>query len=170
MRTLAPILLLLVVSGCSKRSEEVVELRHYPMDTTEGLIAQAGTVVDNEISSDGNGSLKITVEEPTTIPLYETGDIDIEDARLIYQAKMRTEDLEGTAYLEMLCQFRGAGEYFSRDLSSPLSGTNDWSTEQTPFLLKKGQNPDNVKINLVVNGKGTVWIDDIHLFKGPLKP
>ena len=25
-----------------------------------------------------------------------------------------------------------------------------------PFL-KKGENPDNVKLNLVINGTGTVW-------------
>lgn len=37
-----------------------------------------------------------------------------------------------------------------------------------PFFLQKGENPDNVKLNLVIEGKGTVWIDDIHLYKGPL--
>jgi hypothetical protein len=40
--------------------------------------------------------------------------------------------------------------------------------QETPFFLKKGENPDNVKINLVVNGKGSVWIDDIRLVKAPL--
>jgi hypothetical protein len=69
----------------------------------------------------------------------------------------------------MWCQFTGKGEFFSRDLSSPISGTTDWSTEETPFFLKKGENPDNVKINLVIEGRGTVWIDDVHLFKGPLQ-
>ncbi|MCH7556135.1 MAG: hypothetical protein IIB56_01620 [Planctomycetes bacterium] len=51
---------------------------------------------------------------------------------------------------------------------NPLTGTTDWTTEKIPFLLKKGQNPDNVKLNLVIDGKGTVWIDDIRLLKGPL--
>jgi hypothetical protein len=31
-----------------------------------------------------------------------------------------------------------------------------------------GENPDNVKLNFVVNGTGTIWIDDIRLLKGPL--
>lgn len=44
-----------------------------------------------------------------------------------------------------------------------------WTTVETPFFLQKGQNPDNIKLNLVVNGKGTVWIDDIKLIKGPLQ-
>jgi hypothetical protein len=41
--------------------------------------------------------------------------------------------------------------------------------EETPFFLKKGENPDNVKLNLVINGKGTAWIDDIRVLKGPLQ-
>jgi hypothetical protein len=44
----------------------------------------------------------------------------------------------------------------------------DWVTQETPFFLKPGENPDNVKLNLVIEGKGTVWIDDISLVKGPL--
>ena len=39
---------------------------------------------------------------------------------------------------------------------------------QTPFLLQPGQKPGKVTLNLVVNGKGTVWIDDVVLSKEPL--
>jgi len=159
----------ILVSGCSKPSSTVIELKHYPVESMDGIISKANVAIDDQITSDGDGSLRITVNQPTTIRLYETGDIDIENARLTYQAKLRTESVEGKVYLEMWCQFTGKGEYFSRDLYSPLSGTVDWSTEETPFFLKKGENPDNVKLNLVVDGKGTVWIDDIHLFKGPLQ-
>jgi len=38
---------------------------------------------------------------------------------------------------------------------------------ETPFFFKKGENPDNIKLNLIIKGKGTVWIDDIRLLKGP---
>jgi len=152
------------LSGCSKPSGPAVDLKHYPVESTDGLITQSGVILDREVTSDGNGSFRITATESTTVRLYETGDIDAEDARLTYRAKVRAEGLDGSAYLEMWCQFTGRGEYFSRDLNSPLTGTMDWSTEETPFFLKKGENPDNVKLNLVINGKGTVWIDDIHLF------
>lgn len=54
----------------------------------------------------------------------------LENARLIYQAKLRTKDLEEQAYLEMLCSFPDKGEFFSRGLASPLSGTTDWTTQQ----------------------------------------
>jgi hypothetical protein len=163
------LLVVIFVSGCSKPSNTVIELKHYPIENIKDLITRNDVAIDKEITSDGNGSLRITANQPTTIRLYETGDIDVENARLTYQAKIRTSDLQGKAYLEMWCQFMGRGEYFSRDLSSPLSGTTDWSTEEIPFFLNKGENPDNVKINLVIDGRGTVWIDDVHLFKGPLE-
>ena len=93
----------------------------------------------------------------------------MENARLIYSAELRTRDLEGKAYLEMWCHFPGMGEYFSRGLVDPLTGSQDWSSQETSFFLKKGENPDRVKLNLVVTGPGEVWIDDLRLVKGPLK-
>lgn len=158
-----------LVFGCSKPPDTVTEVKHYPIDNLDGLLTKTDVALDREITSDGNGSLRITAHRPATIRLYETGDIDIENARLTYQAKVRTEGVQGNVYLEMWCQFIGKGEYFSRDLSSPLSGTTDWSTEETPFFLKEGENPDNIKLNIVLEEKGTVWIDDIHLLKGPLQ-
>jgi hypothetical protein len=68
----------------------------------------------------------------------------------------------------MWCHFPGKGEFFSRGLQTALTGSSDWNSQETFFFLKKGENPDNVKLNLVISGKGTVWIDDIHLIKGPL--
>lgn len=156
-----------IIIGCSKPAQQVSELKRFPIDSMDGIITQSGVQVDKAVSSDGNGSLKITTAAPTVIRLFETGDIDIENARLVYQARLRTEGVEGM-FLEMWCNFAGKGEFFSRGLQTPLTGTTNWTTEETPFFLKKGENPDNVKLNLVIDGKGTVWIDDIRLLKGPL--
>jgi len=162
-------MMILVGVSCSKPPQQVSELKRFPIESLEGVIAQSGLQFDKEISSDGNGSLRITATEPTVARLFEVGDIDVEDARLIYQAKVRTEGVEGQVYLEMWCRFPGKGEFFSRGLQTPLTGTTNWTSEETPFFLKKGENPDNVKLNLVINGKGTAWIDDIRLLKGPLQ-
>ena len=72
------------------------------------------------------------------------------------------------AYLEMLA-VSPEGEFFSRGLDSALTGTTDWTAESISFDLREGQNPTNVKMNLVVDGTGTVWIDDAKLLKAPLK-
>jgi hypothetical protein len=159
----------LALTGCSKNSTQATEIKKYPIDSMEGIKTLSGVQFDNDISSDGKGSLKITTTEPTVVRLFETGDIDIENARLDYQAKVRTEGVEGRVFLEMWCNFPGKGEFFSRGLESPLSGTAEWTTQGTPFFLQKGENPDNIKLNVVIDGKGTVWIDDIRLIKGPLQ-
>ena len=161
--------LFFVLAGCSKPSQDVMELKRFPVDSLEGIITQSGVQFDKEVSSDGKGSLKIIATEPAVVRLFELGDIDVENARLIYQAKVRTEGVEGQVYLEMWCHFPGKGEFFSRGLQTPLTGTINWTAEETPFFLKKGENPDNVKLNLVINGKGTAWIDDIRVLKGPLQ-
>lgn len=161
--------MLAVVTACSQSSSPVSELRHFPVDDLEGLITQSDIQLDKDISHDGSGSLKMSVSKPTVIRLYETGDMEIENARLIYQAQVRTENIDGQVYLEMWCHFPGKGEFFSRGLQSPLSGTTNWTSSETPFFLKKGENPDNVKLNLVIDGKGTAWIDEIRLLKAPLR-
>lgn len=138
-------------------------LRWFPITNMRGVIAQSNVQFDKQISSDGNGSLRIEATEPTTIRLFETGNIDIQNVQLIYRAMLRTENVEGQVYLEMWCHFPGRGEFFARDLMTPLTGTKEWTMEETPFFLKEGENPDNVKLNLVINGKGTVWIDNIRL-------
>jgi len=138
------------------------ELKRFPLDDTEGIITQSGIQIDKQVSSDGNGSIRIEATEPTTIRLFETGDIDLEDSHLIYRARVRTKDLKGKAYLEMWCHFPGKGEFFSRYLP-PVTGTTSWTTQEITFGLRKDENPDNVKLNIVIDGKGTVWIDDIRL-------
>lgn len=161
--------LFLELVGCSKPSKQADELKHFPINSMEGIVTRSGVEIDKDISSDGNGSLRVTPTRPTVVRLFEVGNIDIENARLIYQARVRTENVEGKVYLEMWCHFPGKGEFFSRGLQTPLTGTTEWTTEETPFFLKKGENPDNVKLNLVINGKGAVWIDDIRLLKGPIR-
>ncbi len=161
--------LIISSSSCSRTQEEVVEIAKYPLDSLEGVITGSGVAPDKEFTSDGKGSLRITADEPVVIRLFETGDLDAEDVRLVYRAKVRCQSVEGQVFLEMWCQFPGKGEFFSRGLHNTMSGTTDWASLEAYFSLKKGENPDNIRLNLVINGTGTVWIDDIHLLKSPLQ-
>jgi hypothetical protein len=162
------IIMILCVGGCSQTSKQITEIQRFPIDDLQGIITRSEVQMDNQVSSDGNGYLRITATQPRVVRLFEAGDVDIENARLIYQAKVRTQNVEGRVYLEMWCHFAGRGEFFSWGLQTPLTGTTEWTTEETSFFLKKGENPDNVKLNLIISGKGTVWIDDIRLLIGPL--
>lgn len=160
--------IIFLIFSCRKETQ-VSELKNYPLNSLEGVISQENVTLDNENSFDGNGSLKISVSEPTVIKLFETEKLNVENAKLIYQAKLKCENLEGQAFLEIWCSFTGKGEFFGRGLQSAISGNLNWLTSEAYFFLEKGQIPDNVKLNLVINGKGTVWIDDIKLIKAPSK-
>ena len=156
------------ISCHSNSSNEITVIKQFPVDTLDNIITKSGVQIDSKVSSDGKGSLRITAAKPTAVRLFEMDDIDVESATLIYRAKIKTENVVGKAYLEMWCHFPGKGEFFSRGLTTPLTGTTDWTTEETPFFLKKGEKPDYVKLNVVIDGTGTAWIDDISLLSAPL--
>jgi hypothetical protein len=161
-------LILAAAISCGRTTPKDIVLRTFPCDGLDGLIGVTGIEADTRVKSEGKGSLKISLTEPAVVRLYETGDIDIEEASLVYLAKVRTEGVQGRVYLEMWCHFEGKGEFFSRGLDSPLSGTNNWASLEIPFFMKAGENPDNIKLNVVVEGTGTIWVDDIRLVKRPL--
>ncbi len=162
-------ILALSLSCCSRSGSGPEELlKVIALDGTETLISRSGVSVDAD-SADGNGSLRLETDRTRSFELFEVTDVGVENARLIYRAKVKSDDLSGKAYLEMWVRLPGKGEFFSRGLNQPLFGTNNWVTREIPFFLKKGEKPDLIRLNMVVEGKGTVWIDDIRLLKGPLK-
>ena len=130
------------------------------LDSSDAL----GTIVsvDQNVKFEGKGSIRVSTKWPTTICLGQISGLNIENTRLVYQARVKSEDLEGDAFLEMWCKV-GSGQYFSRGLTSTISGTKDWQTIRTAFILNKGQKAQTVTLNLVINGLGTVWVDDIQL-------
>ena len=107
-------------------------------------------------------------KQAQTIRLFEVENSGVEQCVVTYRAKLKTENLTEQAYLEMWCRFPGKGEFFSRGLAHTVTGSNDWASYETPFLLKKGEKPDLIKLNLVVKGTGKVWVKDVELLKGPL--
>lgn len=151
------------LASCSPPGTTEEVLYENPISDLSGVLTRSGVELDTQVTSDGNGSLKIVADGPTTVRLFEVQGLGVDQARLAYRARLRTEGVEGQVYLEMWCRFPGAGEYFSRDLESPLSGSTEWISEETPFFLEKGQTPDLVKLNVVITGTGTVWVDEVTL-------
>lgn len=131
---------------------------------------------DETISQDGVtselGGWRIDATEARTIRLFEVEIGNIDDCVLLYQAKLKSEGLgEGDAYLEMLCHLPGDvdADYFSRfGQLDPITGTTNWTSCETPMFLQQGQLPDVVRLNLVVSGKGNVWIKDVVLTTKPM--
>ena len=48
-----------------------------------------------------------------------------------------------------------------------MTGTTDWASYEIRFLLKKGESSDLIKLNVAIEGKGTLWIKDVELLKAP---
>ena len=107
---------------------------------------------------------RIEAAAAVTVRLFEIPISGLEQCVLTYRAMLKTVDVEGGVYLEMWCVF-GGSEYFSKGFHHRVKGTNDWTSVQTPFFLKKGQSPDLLKLYLTLEGRGTVWIKDIELLK-----
>ena len=159
----------LVISGCrSGQTPKAVELKHFPLDSLEGVRATTGVSFDLKTSADGKGSVRVDAKEPITVPLFEVTDVDVENATVIYQASLQSENLDGKGFLEMWVRIPGKGEFFSRGLDRPITGSMSWMMVATPFFLQAGQKPDLIRLNLIIQGKGRVWIDDVHLMRGPL--
>jgi hypothetical protein len=156
-------LIALALGACAKADLREGLIQQFPIRDLDGVLTQSGLKFDPGITSDGNGSIRVDADAPTTIRLYDVEPAKVEDTRLVYRAHLRTEDVRGQVYLEMWCAFPGAGEFFSRALHAPLTGTTEWTTQETPFFLKKGEVPNLVRLNLVITGPGTVWIDDLTL-------
>ncbi len=123
--------------------------------------------LDRDVKVEGQHSLRITAQWPTTVYLGEVAGLDVENATLIYAAMVKTA-LKGNAFLEMWAHV-GDGQYFSRGLQDTADGETDWKILRTPFVFQAGQRPDRVTLNLVINGIGTVWIDDVVLSKQALQ-
>lgn len=157
-------LLFILFTSCNVQTEKS-ELKYFPVKDLTGIIAQSVVQLDKNISDDGNGSIKIETDKPMVIQLYLINDVKVDDTQIVYEANVKSENLKGQAYLEMWYVSKDKGEFFSRGFDSVISGTTDWKTIRTVFNLKKGETPDKIKLNVVVNGVGTIWIDDIHLSK-----
>jgi hypothetical protein len=116
-----------------------------------------------------NGAWFLQCTNAQTVRLFEVTELDLDRMLLVYRAQLKTEDFNGQAYLEMWCRFPDGGEYFSRGLDNAVSGSSDWGSHQTLFMLRQGQRPDLLRLNLVVEGTGSIWLRDVGLLGAPLE-
>jgi hypothetical protein len=93
----------------------------------------------------------------------------LESTTLTYRARMKASEVVGRAYLEMWVRVPGRGEFFSRGLAQPLTGTSRWASYEIPFFLNEpGVSADLVKLSVAFEGGGgTVWMKDVELLRAP---
>jgi len=145
-------------------------LGHFPVDDASELsgdIDRVGAEMDYSTSSDGNGSLRIDAEGPTTFvelaKVWGNGE-DLSFRQLVYEARVRTQDV-GPVFLVMQAGVTGAPEgsmpVVGRDHA--ITGTHDWTTLEVHAGNGGGVKHLTTTLQLEIHGGGTVWIDDLRL-------
>jgi len=143
------------------------------MTTTLKTLTTANPTITKDVAVDGGAWLAVC-DKAQTFRLFEVPEPGVEDCTVLYRAQLKTENLRGQAYLEMWCRLPGRGEFFSKGLNQLLTGSNDWVSCQIPFFLKKGEQPDLIRLNLVVQAvgglfkkavAGKLWIKDVELVR-----
>ncbi len=164
---LAMVSLLTASLGCNKKPGPPKDINVFSCDTLEGLLRPGLLSVDKTVFAEGKGSLKISTEIPITVPLFKVSYPRVGGAKVIFRAKLRADNFGGDAYLQEIIHFPGAGQVTAQNYQEAIHGKTGWVSRETSASVRKGQHPDYIQLNLVVNGQGTVWIDDIHLVKAP---
>ena len=143
------------------------------MTTTLKTFATANPTISKDVVAEG-GAWLAQCDKAQTFRLFEVPEPGVEDCTVLYRARLKTENLAGRAYLEMWCRLPGHGEFFSKGLNQTVTGSNDFVSCEIPFFLKKGQQPDLIRLNLVVQAvgrlfkkavSGKVWIKDVELLQ-----
>ena len=137
------------------------------IDIDDASVASPIIETDSNVKTEGAASIRITAKWPATVFLAEIPGPDVQNAKLVYRADVKC-DMQGSAFLEMWAHV-GDGQYFSKGVKDSVKGKSDWKTISTPFFFQKGQKPDKLTLNIVVEGTGTVWIDNIVLSVETLK-
>jgi len=157
----------LLLPGCGK--QEIQTLNAWPLDDLAGLISQDDELaIDYEDTVDGAGSLHITAKERRVVKLFEVDGLEVENAVLTYAAWLKCMSVGGNVYLEMWCRVPGRGEVFSRGFETAINRSENWTESQTLFFVDEGSTVDRVRLNLVIENGGHVWVDDVTLTVGPL--
>jgi len=160
---------LLILVTCSPPQEQSIEINHFSFDSLEGRKAQSGVELDAHISHDGQGSWRITADDPRVVKLVELTNVNLTQPQLRSTAWVRTDQGTGYVYFELRCRFANNREVFARTLGQSLSSPPKWKRMNTQLLFKQTETPTTIELNLVINGQGTVWVDDVHLFQSSHK-
>jgi hypothetical protein len=112
--------------------------------------------------------IEVTPGEAAATKVIEDKDPKAPSHLYILVGKVKYEDVDETAYLEMWSHFDDA-MYFSRTLGEDkgpmqkIVGTSNWRDIALPFRSKPGMLPDKLVVNVVLPGKGKIWLTELRL-------
>ncbi len=151
--------------GAVAAARSPVQIAHFPLSENR-VPAGADAVFDPDVSQDGGGSLRVlTGEEGGRLRLYRLDDVGPVEGSLLYTGFLKSQDLRGTAFLELWCHPPEGNPAFVRGVPTRVAGTSDWKPQELSFSRPETcHDPVSVELNVVIHGAGTVWIDNLRLW------
>lgn len=164
----APLLIVLVLASLTHAEETLREFSWEKLAAAGEL--QAGRVIQpDEASAPAELLIENASGKAQTIHLLTIEDPAITRATYALEGHIRYQDVEGTAYLEMLSYFP-EGPYFSKTLApegpfGQISGSSDRRPLMLPFFMKEGDvaRLRKIELNLVLPGRATVYLGPLRL-------
>jgi hypothetical protein len=118
----------------------------------------------------GSAALRVTsaAKTGTTIPVAVIRDPEIHGRSYSVVGRVRYRGVERFGYLELWSVIPGRGRYFTRTLAprGPLgvmTGDSGWRRFELPFSLGDAPPPSRLELNVVLPGRGTVWLGPLDL-------
>jgi hypothetical protein len=162
------IIFILGTLGFAKKEPVTRLFQTFSLNSLADTQPQSGVTFDSKTSADGQGALQLHSQKETHFQLITLNRPDVGNSRLFYQAKLKTKGVNGRTYLEMTAFFPGNEQPQTQSVVTGLDENTNWTTNRVPFFFQKGDRPEKLVLGVVMEGKGTAWIDDIQLQKASL--
>src|SRR5438552_11836979 len=147
-----------------------------PVAAQDVTIDWSRTVVTGGVVSPSEGpggapvlELRVPGSGPTSFHLVTIDHPPIAGPAYAVTGQVRYQGVEGQGYLEMWTVFPDGERFFSRTLGAQgplaaLHGESNWRRFELPFELSgASQVPSRLEINLVLPGRGAVWLEPLHV-------
>ena len=125
------------------------------------VVAPAAGTPFHALKVEGQGSASVLVFDKPSV----------KGPRYALTGQVRYEGVEGDGYLELWNHFPDGGAYFSRTLADAgpmmkLHGSSAWRTFTLPFDATGAPPPTRLVFNVVLPGRGTVFLGPVRLVEG----
>ncbi|HSJ01418.1 MAG TPA: hypothetical protein VK956_03155, partial [Verrucomicrobium sp.] len=137
-----------------------------PMNDVSRLGTQVK--VDTSETTDGDGSLKVTAAHGAVVTVGELGWPGLNASEALWcEAQLKCADAPGGAYLEIWCDLADGSRVSTKAKDLAVRDTAGWLAVRVPVVVKRPVEIRGIKVNLVIEGPGTAWVDDIRFLALP---
>jgi hypothetical protein len=131
-------------------------------------IAQVKTriSIDKETTADGNGSIKVEAAHSALVTIADQKNLSVSrDNTLWCTLRVKCAGVKQRAHLEMWCEVADGTRAFSQGLDQLLIGDSDWREIRLPMMVNGDFTVSRALVNVVIEGPGTVWVDEVKFSK-----